>query len=403
MQSSKYNIWWGPPRKFIPKIDERRISWLELFYDLVYVIAIARATHHFAAHPGFSGLFDYAYLFIMIFWGWLNGSLYHDLHGSPGIRTRFMTLWQMVTIAALVVCLSSEAGILVFRTTIALIVVQVFITYLWWSVGIYDKAHRVYNKPYTICYLVAAALLGMTLLPDFAYSKFVFWTVLILNYLPPFIVIPKLRKDNTDFSLSSNMVERLGLFTIIVFGECVLGIINGTVPYSSYGADLWLNFLLGVLIVFALWWVFFSLIADRECYPGFLNANFIELSYIPTLGSLGIIGASFPGLFAAIETPDASQVFIAKAFFGGGLACFLCGITLITYFLHYPPEFDPVKKKVRLFLLSASLILVLLIFIPNQSLTIYLGLVFSILLCIIILLTRIWFVLQLKMIEADEN
>src|SRR5687768_1331752 len=89
----KVNIWWGPPRKFDPRIAERKISWLELFYDLVYVIAIARITHHLAEHPSWHGLADYAYLFIMIFWGWINGSLYHDLHGSPGIRTRFMTLW----------------------------------------------------------------------------------------------------------------------------------------------------------------------------------------------------------------------------------------------------------------------------------------------------------------------
>jgi hypothetical protein len=43
-----------------------------------------------------------------------------------------------------------------------------------------------------------------------------------------------------------------------------------------------------VLIVFALWWIFFSIIADRESQGGFLNANLIELTYIPTLASLGL-------------------------------------------------------------------------------------------------------------------
>ena len=33
------SAWWGPPKKFDPHFEERRISWLELFYDLVYVIA----------------------------------------------------------------------------------------------------------------------------------------------------------------------------------------------------------------------------------------------------------------------------------------------------------------------------------------------------------------------------
>ncbi len=40
--------WWGASKKNFIKFKEREISWLELFYDLVYVIAIATITHHIA-------------------------------------------------------------------------------------------------------------------------------------------------------------------------------------------------------------------------------------------------------------------------------------------------------------------------------------------------------------------
>jgi low temperature requirement protein LtrA len=99
MDRQRINIWWGPPRKFTIQQSERKISWLELFYDLVYVIVIARITHILAAHTDWRGLNDFFYLFLMAFWGWANGSQYHELHGSPGIRTRFMTLWQMMAVA----------------------------------------------------------------------------------------------------------------------------------------------------------------------------------------------------------------------------------------------------------------------------------------------------------------
>src|SRR5882672_9068243 len=95
--------WWGAPKKFSSKIAERKISWLELFYDLVYVIVISKTTHHFAQHPDFNGLVYYVYVFGIIFWGWLNGSMYYDLHGSPGVRTNLMTLWQMLAVATLAV------------------------------------------------------------------------------------------------------------------------------------------------------------------------------------------------------------------------------------------------------------------------------------------------------------
>lgn len=79
--------WWGPPRKFHEQQHERRVSWLELFYDLVYVIAISRITHELAQHISVDYFVGYAFLFILIFWGWLNGSMHHDMHGNEGLRT----------------------------------------------------------------------------------------------------------------------------------------------------------------------------------------------------------------------------------------------------------------------------------------------------------------------------
>ena len=217
------NIWWGPPKMFSTRFEERKISWLELFYDLVYAIVISRATHYLALHPDSFGVLDYAYLFTMIFWGWLNGSQYYDLHGSPGIRTRFMTLWQMLAVATLAVTLDSPLDQMIYRATISIAIMQAFITYLWWSVGIYDKDHRRLNVPYTVCYLAAFALIIATLYIPLPYKRIVFWITLVLNYMPSFITRRRMEKKNIDFSLSSSMVERLGAFTIILFGEAILG------------------------------------------------------------------------------------------------------------------------------------------------------------------------------------
>ncbi len=138
--------WWGAPKKFSIEKEERKISWLELFYDLVYVIAISTITHYVAQQFSINALLDYFYLFVIIFWGWLNGSLYHDLHGTEGLRTRLMTLWQMVIIAALVITLHTGPENLLFNATIVLLIMQAYITYLWWSVGLYDKEHRRLNS-----------------------------------------------------------------------------------------------------------------------------------------------------------------------------------------------------------------------------------------------------------------
>ena len=289
--------WWGAPKKFSTANEERKISWLELFYDLVYVIAISTITHYVAQELTLNALLDYFYLFVIIFWGWLNGSMYHDLHGTDGLRTKLMTLWQMVIVSALVITLHSREINLLFNATIVLLIMQIYITYLWWSVGLYDKEHRKLNKPYTIIYLVSFALIFATLFIQQPYIRILFYVTLILNCSPPFVTYFLLQKRTSALSLSSSMTERLGLFTTIVFGEVVLGVINGIIAVQKLDVRIWIQFGLAICIVFALWWLFFTIVSDKECKSGLLNSSIFELLFIPTLIGLGLLGASFNDLF----------------------------------------------------------------------------------------------------------
>ena len=392
--AKQHNIWWGPPKKFSTHFEERKISWLELFYDLVYVIVISKVTHRLAEHADGAGLIDYAYLFMITFWGWYNGSQYHDLHGSPGIRTRFMTLWQMMAVGALAVTLDSPPEEQIYRSTLSLLFLQVFITYLWWSVGIYDRHHRKLNIPYTVSFLIAFGLLIITLFIPQPYKRIVFWLALLLNYFPFFYTALGLRKRTDEFSMSSSMTERLGLFTIIVFGEAILGVINSIKNTAEMNFNTWLCFGLGILIVFALWWMFFALIADRKNKKGMLEGIITGVLYIPALASLGMVGASFPSLF---NTSQEEHVRLLQIIFGTSIAIFLFSITAISYFLIYPKEYEPGKRSLQLLIAGAGV--VNLLFIPLYGvITIipYLCCVFFSLLVIVILITRSWFRIELN-------
>ncbi len=397
MKKEDANIWWGPPKKFSTAITERKISWLELFYDLVYVIAISRVTHHLASHPDTGSIINYVYEFAIIFWGWSNGSLHHDLHGTPGIRTRFMTLWQMMAVAALCVALSSPAETVVFRTTVCFAVMQLFITYLWWSVGIYDKNHRRLGRAYTVCYLISFALLIVSFFIPQPYKAILFWLVLFFDYLPPFITYKRLLHRSSDFSLSPSMVERMGLLTIIVFGECILGIINGIDSYKALNAYIWTCFGLGILIVFALWWIFFALVADSECKPGFLKGQLFMLQYIPTLASLGIVGATFSVILNGVGKKPDDTILMSGYIFIVGLAVFILSVVRLTRMLIYPHDYDRLRKKYQKTFLTSGLLLLLLVFLVNKMQLVYfLTIIFIVLLIMVIMMTRTWFKVELK-------
>lgn len=348
--NKKISIWWGPPKEFATNQGHRRISWLELFYDLVYVIAIARLTHHLAHHLSWHAFIEFGWMFALVFWGWLNGSQHHDLHGNQGLRTRLMMLWQMMIIAAFSVEFGKSAenhyGIIV-----VFMLMQLFITYQWWSVGFYDRPHRKYSKPYTVLFLTAFVLMGACLWrPNWA-----IWlipAILICNYTPPFIAHRILTRSARRLDLSSSMFERLGLFTIIIFGELVLGVINGVSEIGTPGLFGWVDFALAIGIVFSLWWIFFTFVSTREAQKGFDKAAILEILYIPALVALCVIAACLPGYFMS----DAAS----RRLSGYAIAAFLFSIVLITTLLEYPPVFSTIKRRMRWSMVLTALAFVIL-------------------------------------------
>ena len=336
------SAWWGPPKKFDTNHKERRVSWLELFFDLVYVIAISRITHHLAANNNESGFLEYICLFPLIYWGWLNGSLHHDLHGNQGLRTRLMTLWQMMIIAALAIVVDNETAAHHHNITIVLIVMQLFITYQWWSVGLYDKDHRRYNWPYTIFFILSAGLMALDLVVSANWLWVIIPLVIFCNYCPPFIAHTLLRRSSKELNLSSSMFERLGLFTIIIFGELVLGVVNGIAEVGNLDFYTWIDFALAISLVFALWWIFFTMIARREAKRNFARASLLELLYIPTLISLGFLASGLPSYFTE------SSMESIQSLFNYSIAAFLLCVSLLISLLRYPAIFSSIIKNMRL-------------------------------------------------------
>jgi low temperature requirement protein LtrA len=50
--------------------EERSATWLELFFDVIFVINIAGLTHHLVAHPDLHALGQVAVLYVPLFLVW---------------------------------------------------------------------------------------------------------------------------------------------------------------------------------------------------------------------------------------------------------------------------------------------------------------------------------------------
>ena len=353
--------WWGAPRRFTDRKYERKISWLELFYDLVYVAAISQLTHHIAAHPSWPVLAYSFLLFSLIFWSWVNGSQYYDLHGSEGLRTRLLTFYQMLAVGAVAVSLNDayEGQHRGFAFSFAAL--QLLITYLWWSVGFYDKSHRKYSRFYTANYLLAFFAL---IYSAWAPSQWItpLWTAaLILNLAPPVTALPTIQREmkatGQVFTASATIVERFGLFTIIVLAESILGTVTGIAEVKDKLPSAWIAFILCLLISFLLWCIYFDMTSEQETKTGYGYMQWLIFLHFPLLAALSITGACLKAMLINMQ-PGLSEYL--QWIFCSALVIILLSIVSITKIMKEEEEDRSYINPMRRILVVISFIILLI-------------------------------------------
>lgn len=79
------------------------MTWLELFFDLVFVVLISRLAHDLGDHLDGRGLATFCVQFAAAFWAW-NAFTYHaERFESEGLETRAFAFASVVAVAAMAI------------------------------------------------------------------------------------------------------------------------------------------------------------------------------------------------------------------------------------------------------------------------------------------------------------
>ena len=101
---------WQPPGRYEDRATDRRVTFLELFFDLVFVVVISQLAHRLSSHPSWSGVGWFVFLFYAVWSSWLNGTLYHHLHTTNDISVRVFTFAQMLAVSVMAVFIGDIPG-----------------------------------------------------------------------------------------------------------------------------------------------------------------------------------------------------------------------------------------------------------------------------------------------------
>ena len=81
--------------------EERHATWLELFFDLVFVVVVAELGQNLSHDPTLHGFLLYVGLFIPVIWAWAGFTFYANRFDTDDLTYRLLILLAMFAVAAL--------------------------------------------------------------------------------------------------------------------------------------------------------------------------------------------------------------------------------------------------------------------------------------------------------------
>ncbi len=293
----RLGAWFGDgPRRHGEPLVGRSVSFLELFYDLVFVVLVGQAAHTLAAHPGWRGTAEFAAVFGLVWIAWINGTLYHELHGREDGRSRFYVFAQMGVLAVLAV-FTGYAGTTdgtAFALTYS--VLLLLLTWQWYEVRRRDlPEYRPASTPYlrglavTIVVMVASAWMPETV-------RLASWSVIVVGWVALGVTgFVGRSRPLTFFEVTESLVERMALFVIIVLGETVVGVVNG-IGETDRDALTIVTGVLGLCIGFGIFWNYFDVVGAREPRADRKAMARWFFGHLPQTGAIAVSGAAMVGL-----------------------------------------------------------------------------------------------------------
>ena len=246
------------PRK--PQQARRPATPLELFFDLVFVVAVATAAadlhHGIADDHAVDALLGYALAFFGIWWAWVNFTWFASAHDCDDVPYRLLVFVQMTGALIFASGVSELAAGDRLVAISGYVVMRVGLVGQWLRAAANDAVRRKTILRYaTGVLLVQVGWVALVFLPEELARMAVLLGVVAELAIPAWAE----SAEPTPWH-PHHIAERYGLFTIIVLGESVLAA-TGTIA-SALDGEGWARLLPtiagGLLLLYSMWWLYFQ-------------------------------------------------------------------------------------------------------------------------------------------------
>ncbi len=310
-----------------------RVTFVELFFDLVFVFAVTQLSHMLAEHLTLGGALQTLFLLLSVWWVWMYTCWFTNWidPDKPSVRIlMFLLMLAGLLMSAAIPNAFGHEGLL-FAIAYAFIQVVRSAFMVFATRGHDPVNHRNYQR--ITAWLAVSAVFWIAGGLASGGERVAAWVfALSLEIGGPFVgyFVPGIGRSNTtDWKVDgAHMAERCALFVMIALGESILvtGATAASLPATTAGVCAFLVAFFGSV---AMWWIYFNIGADRgsreitgSADPGRYARAVYTYFHIPIIAGI-VVGAVGDELMIAhpaghLELPAAIALL-------GGPALYLLG------------------------------------------------------------------------------
>ena len=316
--------------------EKRAATWLELFYDLVFVVAVSRLGGRLlhAEHLSGNDVLAFIGLFVVVWWTWAGFTFYADRFDTDDLGQRLLAMVQIVAVALMAASVSSGEAESTRAFAISYIAARLVLITMYVRARYHVPETRVLISGYLRGMVAAVGLWVISVFVPEPW-RFVLWGIgMAIDFVTPYIM----RKAQARVPLDvTHLPERFGLFTILVLGEPVASVVGG-LSETHWAAATTYSAIMAVFVTAGLWWLYFhnheGSVVRRlpKSEPTWKPTAWIY-AHLPL--AMGVVAAGVGLDFVLTEHTGAGERWVLA----GGLSVTLLAMAIMLYVSVNP--FDP--------------------------------------------------------------
>jgi len=308
-----------------------RVMPLELFFDLVFVLAITQCTTLMSHDPSWGGIGEGMLLLALLWWSWVGYAWLTSVFDPEEGAIRIILFCAMAAFLIAAISVPEAFGGLATEFAVAYSAVRLAHVALFLLASRGDPAFRRSVLGLSVATTISMALLIVGSLLDTP-AQVAIWTLALV----PDMGIPYVFGAEGWRLVPGHFAERHGLIIIIALGESIVAIGVGAGSALTWGIAA--AAIAGIAVVAAMWWMYFDVVAlvsarrlanaEEGRVRNELARDSYSFLHFPMVAGIILFALGLKTTIGHVDDPlDAVPAFALL----GGVAIYLLGLAAFRY------------------------------------------------------------------------